>query len=65
MLLKSFSGTCCTLVHAIAAISAAVSLYFFLGSSIELIFGALIMLGVAIAFEVIAVLVSDGPTAHT
>ena len=65
MLLKSCSGICCALIHAVAVGCAAISLYFFLGSSIERILGALLMLGVAIALEVIAAIVSDSTTAQT
>ena len=65
MLLKSFGGICCALIHAVAVGCAAISLYFFLDSSIERVLVALFMLGLAIALEVIAAVVSDGTTART
>ncbi len=65
MLLKSFSGICNVLLHAVALGCAAASVYFFLGPTIELVMVALIMLGAAVAFEVIAAVVSDDRTAHT
>jgi hypothetical protein len=65
MLLKSLNGVCCALIHAGALGCAAAGLYFFLGSSVELVLVALIMLGAAIALEVIAELVSDDTMAPT
>ena len=65
MLPKSFSGICCTLIHAAALGCAGISAYFFLTSSIEHVPSALVMLGAALAFEVIAAVVDNGTTAHT
>ena len=65
MLIKSFGQVCNALLHAVALGCAAVSVYFFLGPTIELVMVALIMLGVAIAFEVIAAVISEDRTAHT
>ena len=53
------------LLHAVALGCAAVSMYFLLGPNIELVMIALIMLGAAIAFEVIAAIVNEGRTANT
>jgi hypothetical protein len=61
---KLFGQICNALLHAIALGCAGASLYFFFGPTIELIMVALIMLGAAVAFEVIAALVSEDRTAH-
>ena len=60
-----FGKICNALLHAVAVGCATASVYFFFGPSIELIMAALIMLGAAVAFEVIAAVVSDDRTAHT
>ena len=65
MLPKSFSGICCASIHAAALSCAVISVYFFLGSSVEQVAGAILMLGAAIALEVIAAVVGGGPAAHT
>ena len=65
MLPKSVSGICYSCIHAAALACAGVSVFLFLGSSIEQVAGAMVMLGAAIALEVIVAVVSDGPTAHT
>jgi hypothetical protein len=62
---KLFGQICNALLHAIALGCAAASLYFFFGPTIELIMAALIMLGAAVAFEVIAAVVSEDRTAHS
>ena len=62
---KLFGQICNALLHTVALGCAAASLYFFFGPTIELIMVALIMLGAAVAFEVIAAVVSDDRTAHT
>lgn len=62
---RLFSRICNALLHAAAAGCAAASIYFFFGPAIELIMAALIMLGAAVAFEVIAAVVSDDQPAHT
>jgi hypothetical protein len=65
MLLRSFAGICNALLHVIAVACAAVSVYLFFGPSTELVMVALIALGAAVAFEVIAAVVSEDRTAHT
>ena len=65
MLFKSLTGICCAFIHAAALGCAAVSVYFFLGPSPEFVLGALLMLGVATALEVIAAIVSDDTMART
>ncbi|MEO8442354.1 MAG: hypothetical protein ABI547_07690 [Betaproteobacteria bacterium] len=62
---KLFGQIFNALLHLIAVGFAAASLYFFFGPTIELIMVALIMLGAAVAFEVIAAVVSEDRTAHT
>ena len=64
MMLKSLPGVCSTLLHVLALVSGALSIYFFFGPAIELIMVALIMLGAAAAFEVIAAIVGEGRVAH-
>jgi hypothetical protein len=61
---KLFGRICNALLHALALGCAAASVYFFLGPTIELVMVALIMLGAAVAFEVIAAIVSEDRTAH-
>jgi hypothetical protein len=63
MLPKSFGGICCASIYAAALGCAVISVYFFLGLSIEQVAGAIVMLGAAIALEVIAAVVGDGPAA--
>ena len=65
MLPKSFSGICYASIHTAALGCAVISVYLFLGSSVEQVAGAIVMLGAAIALEVIAAVVGDGPAAHT
>jgi hypothetical protein len=65
MLPKSFSEICFASLHAAALGCAGISVYFFLGSSIEQVAIAMVLLGAAIAIEVIAAVFGDGPTAHT
>ena len=61
---RLFGRICNALLHLIAVGCAAASIYFFFGPTIELIMVALIMLGAAVAFEVIAAVVSEDRTAH-
>ena len=63
-MLKSFPGLCSALLHATALICGAVSVYFIFGPAIELVMRALIMLGAAVAFEVIAAIVAESRFAH-
>jgi hypothetical protein len=64
-MVKIWSGIGKALLHSIALGFGAVSMYFLLGPNIELVMIALIMLGAAIAFEVIAAIVSEDRRAHT
>ena len=63
--LKSFSGVCCTLVHAIAFVCAASSIYFFLGASFEYVLLAFVLFGVALALETVAAVISRDKAAHS
>ena len=63
MVLKSFNGVCCTLVHAAFA-AAAWSVYLFLGTSFENVLSAFVLLGVALALEAVAAVVGRDRTAH-
>ena len=65
MLPKSFIGFCCASIHAAALACALLSVYFFFDSSIEYMVGAVILLGAAVAIEVIATVFGDSNTAHT
>jgi len=51
MMPKSLSGLCSALLHAIALVCGALSIYFFLGPAIELVMVALVMLVAAIVDE--------------
>jgi phage shock protein PspC (stress-responsive transcriptional regulator) len=63
MMLKSLSGLCSAL-HAIAWVCGALSVYFFFGPAIERVMVALIMLGAAVVFEVIAAIANEHSVAH-
>ncbi len=63
MVLKSFNGVCCTLVHAVAFAAAAWSVYLFLGTSFENVLSAFVLLGVALALEAVAAVVGRDRTA--
>ena len=65
MMLKSSSGLCAALLHAVAAVCGVLSAWFFFGSAVELILIALIMLAAAAAFEVIAAIVGEDRAAHS
>jgi hypothetical protein len=65
MVLKSFNGVCCTLVHAIAFVIAAWSVYLFLGTSFENVMLAFELLGVALALEAVAAVIGRDKTAHS
>jgi hypothetical protein len=65
MVLKSFSGVCCALVHTVAFVAAAASIYFFLGSSFEYVLLAFVLFGVALALEAIAAVVGRDKTVHS
>lgn len=65
MVLKSFSGVCCALVHTVALVAAAASIYFFLGSSFEYVLLAFVLFGVALALEAIAAVVGRDKTVHS
>ena len=64
MMLKSLSGLCVGLLHAVAFVCGVLSVYFFFGPAIELIMLALLTLGAAAAFEVIAAIVGEDRVAH-
>jgi len=64
MVLNSFNGVCCTLVHAVAFAAAAWSVYLFLGTSFENVLSAFVLLGVALALEAVAAVVGRDRTAH-
>jgi hypothetical protein len=65
MMLKSLSGLCMALLHAVALGCGVLSTYFFFGSAVDVILIAVIMLGAAAAFEVIAAIVGDNWAAHS
>jgi len=64
MVLKSFNGACCTIVHLIAFVAAAFSIYLFLGTSFENVLTAFVLLGAALALEAIAAIVGRDKAAH-
>jgi hypothetical protein len=64
MVLKSFNGVCCTLVHLVAFAAAAWSVYLFLGTSFENVLSALVLFGVALALEAVAAIVGRDTHAH-
>ena len=57
MILKSFNGACCTVVHAVALGAAVCSVYLFLGTSFENVLTAFVLLGAALALEAVAAVV--------
>lgn len=59
MMLASFNKVCQAVLHLTAIGCALASVYFFFGPHIELIMIALLSLGAAVAFEVIAAVVAD------
>jgi hypothetical protein len=65
MLPKSLIGFCCASIHALALACASISVYFFFDASIEYMVGAVILLGAAVAIEVVATILGDSNTAHT
>lgn len=64
MALKSFDGVCCTLIHVVAFVAAAWSVYLFLGTSFENVLTAFELLGVALALEAVAAVIGRDKTAH-
>ncbi len=65
MLPKSIIDFFCTTIHATALVCAGISVYCFFDSSIEYMVGAVILLGAAVAIEVIATVLGDSnTTAH-
>ena len=64
MMLKSLPKLCPALLHALALVCGALSVYFFFGPAIELIMIAVVTLAAAAAFEVIAAIVGEDPVAH-
>ncbi|MDB5812113.1 MAG: hypothetical protein JWN94_4235 [Betaproteobacteria bacterium] len=65
MVLNSFNGVCCTLVHVVAFAAAAAGTYFFLGTSFENVLTAFVLLGAALALEAVAAVIGRDRTAHT
>jgi len=57
MVISTFSGACCALIHTAAFVSAACSVYLFLGTSFENVLIAFELLGVALALEAVAAVV--------
>ena len=55
--LKTFNGACCMAIHVCAFLSAACSVYLFLGTSFENVLVAFELLGVALALEAVAAVV--------
>lgn len=64
MVLKSFNGVCCVLVHTVAFAAAAWSVYLFLGTSFENVLTAFELLGVALALEAVAAVIGRDKAAH-
>ena len=64
MILKSFNGACCTIVHVVAFAAAAWSIYLFLGTSFENVLTAFVLLGAALALEAVAAVVGRDKAAH-
>ena len=64
MMLESFSKLCQACLHLVALGCALASVYFFFGPRIELIMVALLALGAAVAFEVIAAVVAEFMRGH-
>jgi hypothetical protein len=64
MVLRSFNGVCCTLIHVVALAAAAAGAYLFLGSSFENVLTAFCLLGVALALEAVAAVVGRDRIAH-
>ena len=62
--MKTLDGICCSLVHAAAFVCAAASVYLFLGTSFENVLVAFELLGVALALEAVAAVISRNKTAH-
>jgi hypothetical protein len=65
MVLKSFNGACCTLVHIVAFAAFAAGTYLFLGTSFENVLTAFVLLGAALALEAVAVIIGRDKTAHS
>ena len=64
MVLKSFNGACCAIVHLVAFVAAAFSIYLFLGTSFENVLTAFVLLGAALALEAVAAIVGRDKAAH-
>ena len=58
MKFNSFDGVCCALVHAVAFVCAACSVYLFLGTSFENVLVAFELLGAFLALEAVAAVIS-------
>ena len=53
----TFNAACCMAIHAVAFLSAACSVYLFLGTSFENVLVAFELLGAALALEAVAAVV--------